>query len=296
MLTQQVQEFLESRRHTYLNPEAYRQARQMLLECDPAAVQAEFLSRFQSQHVEERARVMEGLALLYKTEATELILRGLQDKSNLVRWVTCGCLHDYGDARAQPGLLERLQQDAHPHVRGVAASALGRLGTPEVLPVLYAVWQSDHKADSQGHTPASQSESAITEILWRWVVRQMPATPPFRFEEQAGQGQLQGQVTAEAIPFDEQGRIIHTTRYAHLPISAFGNGCSTKLDLQTAAVAPFEVAVEYAHPTCTLQRLFVFCHHPHDDDINWSIHTILDASAMGGRVWTAGKTRNLDSP
>jgi hypothetical protein len=280
MISRQVEEFLESRRHTYLNPEAYRQARRALLQCDAAAVQDELLSRYQSRNIEERARVIEGLALLYKTEATELILRGLQDKSDLVRWVASGCLHDFGDARAQPDLLVCLQQDSHPHVRGVAASALGRLGSPDVLPALHAVWQADHQADSQGHTPSSQSESAITELLWRWVVRQISGTSSPVFEERFSQGRLQGRITAEGIPFDDQGRILHTPRYAHLPLSVLGNGCSTKLDLRTNLVAPFEVAVEYSHPACVIQRMFVFCRIPDADDVNWSIHTILDPSAM----------------
>ena len=35
---------------------------------------------------------------------------------------------------------------------------------------------------------------------------------------------------------------------------------------------------EYA--VCIIARIFVFHHHPNDEEVNWSIHTILDPSAM----------------
>lgn len=282
MISRQVEEFLDARRQAVINrdPAIFQRARDALLAQNKAEVQNEFELRLQNPDEEERARTIAGLTRLYETDATDLILHWLNDESVVVRWVVCGCLHDYGDGRAQPGLLNRLHQDPDAQVRGVAASALGRLGSPDVLPVFHAVWQADHQADSQGHTPSSQSESAITELLWRWVVRQIPGTPSPTFEEQISQGRLQGRITAEGIPFDDQGRILHTPRYAHLPLSALGNGCSTKLDLPTSLVAPFEVAVEYSHPACVIQRMFVFHRIPDADDVIWSIHTILDPSAM----------------
>lgn len=282
MISQQVEEFLESRRLAVVNgdPEIYRRARECLLACDRADVLREFESRRQSPDEEERARAIAGLMRLYETEATELILRSLNDASVVVRWATCCCLHDHGDERAQAALLDRLQHDVDAQVRGVAAGALARLGTPDVLPHLYAAWQMDHEVDSQGHTPSSQSQSAMTELLWRWVARRLRGTPPRVFEEQNSTGRLQGRITAERIPFDDQGRILHTPRYAHLPLAALGCGCTTKLDLETNVEAPFEVFVEYVHPSFIIQRMFVFCPIPKDDEVNWALHTILDPTAM----------------
>ena len=277
-----IQEFLDARPQYYLQPERFRSARRAVLACDRTEVMACFEARLQDLDDEVRAQAVEGLALLYRTDATDTLLRWLDDESVIVRWVVCGCLHDIGDQRAQPGLLNRLKVDLDPQVRGVAADALGRVGGVEVLPDLYRTWQHDHEEDQQGHSPSSYAAAGIIDLLQRWVVRQLHNTAARDFSEATPHGQLQGRVTAEAIPCDdEHGRITKSPRYAHLPISAFGNGLSTQLDLQTNLVTPFEIAVTYTDRACKISRAFVFQHLP-SDDTNWAIDTIVDPAALYG--------------
>jgi hypothetical protein len=280
-LTHQIQEYLDVRRTAFMDREAFQQARQTLLAHDRAEVLAHFETLLQDPDGEVRAQALEGLTLLYKADATETLLRSIHDELEVVRWVVCGCLHDYGDERAVPGLLERLRHDSDPQVRGTAASALGRIGSPEVLPDLHLTHQTDHEVDPLGHTPSSLSRSAITDLFRNWVLRQIPGTSPRTFQETTSTGKLTGRVTAEAIPFeDPEGRITHIARYAHLPLSAFGSGWGSKLDLQTSLIAPFEIEVEYTDPTCTLQRILVYHPVPESEAVNWAVHTILDVAAM----------------
>jgi hypothetical protein len=126
--------------------------------------------------------------------------------------VVCGCLHDYGDLRAQAALLDRLKHDADCQVRGGAASALGQIGAIQALPDLHQAYQTDREVDELGYTPSGQAEEAMTSVLRSWVSRQIQGTPPRVFRESTGRGQLTGTVTAESIPFDAQGRMNHTLR------------------------------------------------------------------------------------
>lgn len=277
MIPQQIAEFLEARRGAYQDPEAYRRIRQALRALDRADVLPHFEARMRDPDLEVRAQAIEGLTLLYGNDATPTILPRLDDESETVRWVVCGCLHDYGDGRALAGLLERLRRDPDASVRGAAASALGQIGDPAVLPQLFTAWQSDHEVDPLGYTPSGQAGGAISDLLRRWVIRHLQGASPRLFDETTPTGRLEGRVTAEAIPFDEQGRLFHTARYRHLTPSECGYGLSTKMDLVTPLVTPFEVEVVSDDPHCRLGRTFVFQELPDDDETNWAIHTILSA-------------------
>ena len=46
----------------------------------------------------------------------------------------------------------------------------------------------------------------MTEVLGSWVLRQIQGNPPTTFRESTRKGQLCGTVTAEAIPFDAEGK------------------------------------------------------------------------------------------
>ena len=120
----------------------------------------------------------------------------------------------------------------------------------------------------------------MTTVLRNWVSQQIQGTPPRTFRESTRKGQLTGAVTAESIPFDAEGRINRTLRYAHLPHSSFGPGCAFKMDLQTSLSAPFEIEVEYADPTCVIQRLLIYQQISDLANFNWAVHTILDPTAM----------------
>ncbi|WP_158265361.1 HEAT repeat domain-containing protein [Blastopirellula marina] len=279
-ISKRVEEFLDARPQIVTNPENYRRLCNELIACDREEVLTCFERRFQLPDEEERARAVAGVTRLYGREATDTIIRRINDPSIVVRWVVCGCLHDYGDARAEFALLDRMNHDPDCQVRGTATSALGRIGVMEVLPALYHVQQTDHNVDELGHSPSSYALDAMTTILRDWVVRQIQGTPPKQFEEATRSGKLTGQVNAEGIPFDPEGRIQQTERYSHVPLAKLGNGWMSMLDLQTSLNAPFEIEVAYVDPSCRIERILVFQHLEDGGDVNWAGHTILDPSVM----------------
>ena len=285
--SRQVQEFLEARQQGSTDSETFRNARQALLACDKTEVLAQFETRLQVRDEEERASAIAGLAALYGVEATDTLVRWITDPSSTVRWVVCCCLHDCGDVRAAAALLDRLKHDADCQVRGVAAGALGQIGALEALPDLHQAHQTDFEVDELGHSPSWIALDAMTEVLSNWVTRQIQGTPPRRFRESTGKGQLTGTVTAEGIPIDAEGRINRTLRYAHVPQSSFGNGWASKMDLQTSLIDPFEIEVEYVDPTCVIQRLLIYQRITDWDKFNWSGFSILDPTAMNASITPA---------
>ena len=279
---EQVQAFLDARRESYAKPEAYQAAGRSLLACDRAEVFARFAELLRSLDDEVRCQILEGLALLYRSDAVGTLLRWIQDESVIVRWVVCGCLHDIGDSSAVPPLVERLRRDPDTQVRGTAAYALGGIGFPDVLPDLHRTFLEDHAVDELGHTPSHTAREAMTDVLRNWVTRRIAGDPPKTFEEPTATGRLRYTVTAEALPFDPEGRITHTPRYRHLPYSAFGPGWSSNLNLQTSLVAPFEIEAEYTDPTCAIARVFIYQPIQPIRDIDWSVHTVVDSPALKG--------------
>ena len=223
--------------------------------------------------------------MLYGREAAGTIVRWINDASPVVRWVVCGCLHDYGDLHVAAALLDRLKHDDDGQVRGAAAGALGQIGVIEALPGLHRTYHEDREVDPLGHSPSSQAQDAMTSILRTWVSQRLRGTPPKHFREATQTGQLTATVTAEGIPFDTDGRMTHTLRYAHVPPSALGHGWASKMDLQTSLVAPFEINVEYVDPTCAVRRILVFQQITDSDELNWAVHTILDPAAVKLPPW-----------
>ncbi len=277
---QHVQNFLDARRNTFANPDALREAGRVLLQGDRSEVLSLFESRLQSEDEEERCLVLSALAVLYRSEASDTLIRWITDPSPTVRWLVCGCLHDFGDLRAVSALLERMRHDDECQVRGEAASALGPIGAIDVLPDLHQTFATDLEFDQLGHSASSQANDAISTVIQQWVTRKISGSPASTFMELTRAGQLTATVTAEAIPFDAEGRLNLTSRYAHLPFSAWGFGRSSKLNLQTSLIAPFEIEVEYVDPTCNLQRILIYNPIHNCRDVDWSIHTIIDVSAF----------------
>ncbi|MBC8353805.1 MAG: hypothetical protein H8E66_17535 [Planctomycetes bacterium] len=173
-----------------------------------------------------------------------------------------------------------MKNDTECQVRGLAASALGKIGAIEALPDLHQGYRTDFEVEELGYSPSGQAQDAMTSVLISWVSRQIQGTPPRTFRESARTGQLNGAVTAEAIPFDAEGRINHTLRYSHMPYSSFGGGCASKMDLQTSLIAPFEIEVEYVDPTCVIQRILIYRQIHDSVDFNLELHTILDPTAV----------------
>jgi HEAT repeat protein len=114
---------------------------------------------------EDRCRACELLFRIDPRRGVDLILPLLQDPDVVVRWQAAGCLHDFGDERAIPALIETLERDPAPEVRGTAAYALGGIGSPAAIPALLRVLDSDYAADELGHTPSSAAAVALRDIL-----------------------------------------------------------------------------------------------------------------------------------
>jgi hypothetical protein len=283
---QHIDDFLDARRIAFADPDAFQSARRVLLQGDRAAVLSLFESRLKSDDEEERCRLLSGLAVLYQSGANDTLIRWIADPSPTVRWVVCGCLHDFGDSRAVPALLERLKQDEECQVRGEAASALGPIGDIDVLPDLHQAFLTDLEFDQLGYSASSQAKDAISTLIQQWVTRRISGRPEKTFQESTRTGLLTANVNAEEIPFNPEGRITHTPRYAQLPITAFGNGRASRLRLQTALTPPFEIEVEFTDPTCTLQRILIYVPIQNCPDVDWGIHTIADVSAATSLLQT----------
>ncbi len=275
-----IETYLDARRMAFSRPVPFQEARDALLAQDRTAVMTAFETRRQLPDEDERARALEGSAILYGTDATEFLIRGLDDASSVVRWVACGCLHDVGDHRAHGALCERMRHDGDPQVRGEVVSALGRLKVLDVLPELERVRQVDHEVDPLGHTPSSQAAEAITDLLNRWVFDQISGDPPRTFTSTTLTGTLTGRVVMEGLPVDEEGRVITTPRYAALPREAWSHGWLSRLDLRTTLRSAFEIDVRYDDPACVLRRRFVIHELPDGGVVNWAVHTMLDPSGL----------------
>src|SRR5688572_24973171 len=137
---QQLHDFFAARRHAYFDNAAFQAGREKLLSEDEGEVRAAFETLLHDPDEEVRCEALRGITSLYGAESTDVLLRWIDDPSATVRFVVCGCLHDRGDERATAALVDRLQREQHCRVRGVAASALGEVGSCDVLPQLYAAW------------------------------------------------------------------------------------------------------------------------------------------------------------
>lgn len=188
--SRQVQEYLDVRHQALTKPETFQNARRAVIESDKADVFALFESRLQVRDEEERCSAIARLASLYGSEATDTIVRWINDSSMIVRWVVGCCLHDYGDLRAESAFLDRLKHDADCEVRGVAAGGLGQIGAIEALPDLHQAYQTDLEVDELGYSSSGCAHDAMTSVLRSWVSRQIQGTPPRTFRETTRKGLL----------------------------------------------------------------------------------------------------------
>ena len=97
--------------------------------------------------------------------AVELLLPLINDSEIVVRWNTCGLLHDLADRRAVEPLIRTMKSDPDPQVRGTAAYALGGIGDPSAIPALLKTLESDHETDELGYTPSGAAAGALDDIL-----------------------------------------------------------------------------------------------------------------------------------
>jgi HEAT repeat protein len=104
------------------------------------------------------------LILSLGSEGIPLVLPLLRDSQDWVRWNVAGYLGDFGETVIEP-LIEVLKTDADPGVRGQAASALGRVGSPQSIPPLLEALDHDNETDSLGYSPSFIASQALDNIL-----------------------------------------------------------------------------------------------------------------------------------
>ena len=95
----------------------------------------------------------------------DLLLPLLDDPEIVVRWHTCGLMHDIGDKRAVQPLIQIMKTDTDPQVRNTAAYALGGIGDPIAIPALIETLDNDHEFDELGHSASSCAATSLDEIL-----------------------------------------------------------------------------------------------------------------------------------
>ena len=98
-------------------------------------------------------------------EGLFLLLPLLDDPEVVVRWHTCGLLHDIGDKRAVQPLIQIMKTDPDPQVRNTAAYALGGVGDPSAIPALIETLDNDHEWDELGYSASSCAATALDDIL-----------------------------------------------------------------------------------------------------------------------------------
>jgi HEAT repeat protein len=114
-----------------------------------------------------RADAAEALFRVLGSEAIDILLPLLNDPIAIVRYHICGLLHDFGDQRATPALVEKLSNDPDATVRSVAAYALGEIADDTALPALAYAQEWDTEVDSWGHAVCDTAASAAAEIIAR---------------------------------------------------------------------------------------------------------------------------------
>ncbi|MBN9117850.1 MAG: HEAT repeat domain-containing protein [Planctomycetes bacterium] len=112
-----------------------------------------------------RLQACEAVLWVDPEHGAELVLPLLTDTDANVRYHACGCLHDFGDERAVGPLARVLAHDPDPALRGIAAYALGGIGSPAAIPDLLDVMASDHEFDNLGHQPSTTAATALDAIL-----------------------------------------------------------------------------------------------------------------------------------
>lgn len=112
-------------------------------------------------------RCQAALAIFYLDPigGIDSILQLLDDPEIVVRWHTCGLLHDLGNQSAVEPLIQTMKTDPDPQVRNTAAYALGGIGDPHAVPALIETMDTDHELDELGHSASGCAATALDDIL-----------------------------------------------------------------------------------------------------------------------------------
>lgn len=124
-------------------------------------------SMLNSPDAELRCDAAEALLRIDSSQTIGLVLPLLTDPDKVVRWNTCGLMHDFGDKRALQMLAKVLLSDPEGDVRHIAAYALGEIGDISVLPALRRAVEVDDGTDYRGDPVRDVATEAIENILTR---------------------------------------------------------------------------------------------------------------------------------
>jgi HEAT repeat protein len=134
---------------------------------DRDAVICELGGLLNSRDPDSRSDASEALLLIDADQTIDRVLPLLTDPVSAVRWNACGLLHDFGDRRAIPMLVQVLLSDPEGDVRLMAAYALEEIGDHSALSALRQVSQSDDGTDHEGRRVRDAAVEAIERILAR---------------------------------------------------------------------------------------------------------------------------------
>ena len=148
-------------------PGAREKAVLTLKALDRGAVIRELGRLLNSRNLELRCDAAEALLRIDSNQTIDLVLPLLADPISTVRWSTCGLLHDFGDQRAIPFLVQVLVNDPEGDVRLMAARALSEIGDRGALPALRQASQLDAGTDYEGRRIRDAATQAIESILSR---------------------------------------------------------------------------------------------------------------------------------
>lgn len=248
----------------YIDEEDRNRAIQEMQESQPGKLFALLIQLLKHRNLNVRCHAAESILRLDKARGVEAVLPFIQDRSKTLRWQICGLLHDFGDSRAVPALIERLKMDPDPQIRNTAAYALGGIGSFQALHALVEAKQNDHEVDMHGHSASSVSTSAISDILMKESIRIVETYPDTEVRvEREPNTLIRAVITLQSIG----------QQYQQLPWQAWGPTTGWfDPPLSPLHVSPFTVdmCVTQEEKLC-IRRVFIF----QGSETSWSISTVV---------------------
>jgi HEAT repeat protein len=124
------------------------------------------LRRFLSDYDGEiRCEAATLLLLLGGASELSCVVGLFDDREDWVRYHVVGLMDNFGNESIIDALSKVLKSDSDPGVRGQAAFALGKIGSPRSIPSLLDSLERDHELDQLGYSPSFVAATALDEIL-----------------------------------------------------------------------------------------------------------------------------------